>query len=166
MTVSANVLNDAYKHESDADVRERILLLRSVRIDGKEAAAVAEKQLHRTRGWAYKWLKRFDTDGLAGLQDQPRSGRPPEVPEEKMLEIRRQLSENPSGWRVKEVMNMIYEKTGIRYHEVHVYRIMHGWNFSPKVPQKRFVNAASREEKDSFKKGSRRFLPASRKGSR
>lgn len=53
MVVSADVMNDAYKHESDAYVRERIQLVRSVRIDGKEAAAVAEKELYRTRGWAH-----------------------------------------------------------------------------------------------------------------
>jgi hypothetical protein len=34
------------------------------------------------------------------------------------------LSENVAGWRAKEVMNIIYEreKTGVRYHEVHIYR--------------------------------------------
>ena len=45
----------AYGHEPDANVRERILLLRRVRIDNQEAASVAELELHRSRGWAYKW---------------------------------------------------------------------------------------------------------------
>jgi putative transposase len=50
-------------------------------------------------------------------------------------------------------MNIIYEKTGVRYHhEVHVYRLLHKWGFSPKVPKKKFVNAASKEEKDKFRK--------------
>jgi hypothetical protein len=50
-------------------------------------------------GLAYKWLKRHDIDGLNGLKDRPRNGRPPEVPEKKLLKIRRELSENPSGWK-------------------------------------------------------------------
>ena len=52
----------------------------------------------------------------------------------------------------KEVMNIIYEKTGVRYHEVLVYRLLHKWKFSPKVPRKRFVNAASNKEKKQFQK--------------
>ena len=102
--------------------------------------------------WAYKWLKRFDESGLDGLKDRPRSGRPPEISEEKFAEIKRELSENLAGCSAKEVMNIIYEKTGIRYHEVHIYRLLHKWKFSPKVPRKRFVNTASNEEMKRFKK--------------
>ncbi|MGB6595371.1 MAG: winged helix-turn-helix domain-containing protein [Candidatus Nitrosopolaris sp.] len=39
-----------------------------------------------------------------------------------------------------------------RYHEVHIYRLLHKWGFSPKVPRKRFVNTASNKEKKQFKK--------------
>jgi transposase len=54
-------------------------------------------------------------------------------------------------------MNIIYEKTGIKYHEVHVYRLLHKWRFGPKVPKKRFVNAASKQEKKQFKKRLKRY---------
>jgi transposase len=47
-------------------------------------------------------------------------------------------------------------KLGVRYHEVHVYRLLHKWGFRPKVPQWRFVNIASKEEKGEFKKRPRR----------
>ena len=146
-------LNRAYKMETDADVKERILLVRRVRIDGLEASKVAEKELHKSRWWAYKWLNRFDKLGLEGLKDQPRSGRPPFISEKEMLKIRQKLSENQSGWEAKQIMDIIYKKTGVRYHEVHVYRLLHKWGFSPKAPQKRFVNTASEEEKKDFKKG-------------
>jgi len=51
------------------------------RVDGKEAASVAELELHRSRGWAYKWLKRYDNnnENVQGLKNKPRSGRPPDV---------------------------------------------------------------------------------------
>ena len=90
---------------------------------------------------------------------------PPLVPEKKMLKIRQEISENPSGWEAKQVMDMIYKKTGIRYHEVHIYRLLHRWGFSPKVPQRRFVNTASREEKETFKKGYRKHSRKSQKDS-
>ena len=89
---------------------------------------------------------------MEGLKDLHRSGRPPEVSEEIFSEIRSELSENPSGWKTKEIMNIIYQRTGVRYHEVHVYRLLHKWGFKPKVPQKRFINIASKEEKEQFKK--------------
>ena len=152
MIHSGKELNYAYGHEPDANVRERILLLRRVRIDKQEASSVAELELHRSRGWAYKWLKRYNNDGMLGLKDKPRSGRPADVPVEKLLEVRKELSENPSGWKVKQIMNIIYERTGARYHEVHVYRLLHKWGFKPKVPQRRFINSASKEEKEAFKK--------------
>ncbi|MGA8913036.1 MAG: winged helix-turn-helix domain-containing protein [Nitrososphaeraceae archaeon] len=43
-------------------------------------------------------------------------------------------------------------KDFINHLRVHVYRLLHKWKFSPKVPRKRFVNAASNEEMKQFKK--------------
>ena len=151
--ISSEQINNAYKKETDSDVKERILLVRRVRFDGQGASKVAERELHKTRWWAYKWLSRFDKLGIEGLKDQSRSGRPPKIPEKKMLKIKQELSENKAGWQAKQVMDIIYKKTGVRYHEVHIYRLLHRWGFSPKVPQKRFVNTASKEEKEAFKKG-------------
>ena len=84
-------------------------------------------------GGAYKWLKRFDKSGLDGLKDLIRNGRPPEVSEDTFTEIKKELPENVAGWRAKEVMNIIYERTGVRYHEVHIYRLLHKINFEYKV---------------------------------
>jgi len=106
LVASAKLLDDARRTEKNADVRERILLVRCVRVDYKEAASIAENEFHRSRWWAYKWLKRFDKSGLEGLKDIHRSGRPPEVSEEIFSEIRSELSENPSGWKAKEIMNI------------------------------------------------------------
>jgi transposase len=150
--ISAVVLKTAYRNEKDADIRERILLITRVRTDKNEASTVAEKEFHRSRWWAYKWLKRFDNAGLEGLKNKHRSGRPPEVSEETSAMIKRELSENQSGWMAKEVMNLIHERTGVKYHEVHIYRLLHKWGFSPKVPRMRFVNAASKQEKNKFRK--------------
>lgn len=152
MVTSAKLLDDVYRTEKNVDVRERLLLVRRVLVDNEQAARVAEKEFYRSRWWAYKWLKRFAESGLEGLKNLPKAGRPPEVSEERFAEIKRELSENLAGWRAKEIMNIIYEKTGVRYHEVHIYRLLHKWKFSPKVPRKRFVNAASNEERKQFKK--------------
>src|SRR5215469_5059698 len=61
-------------------------------------------------------------------------------------------SENHSGWMAKEVMNLIYKRTGVKYHEVHIYRLLHKWDFSLKVPRMKFVNVASKQDKNKFRK--------------
>jgi putative transposase len=146
------VLNSAYKKEKVANIKERILLVRRVKIDKQEAASVAENELNRSRWWAYKWLHRFDKEGLDGLKDKERSGRPPDVPKDTMINIKQELEDSNSGWDFRQVMDLIYKKTGVRYHEVHIYRLLHKWGFKSKVPQKKFVNTASTKEKKRFKK--------------
>jgi len=72
------------------------------------------------------------------------------------------MYEDLCGWKIKQIMDIIYKKTGVRYHEVHIYRLLHKWGFSPKVLQKRFVNTSSKEEKEDFKKGCKKHsqIPA------
>ncbi|HZA08308.1 MAG TPA: helix-turn-helix domain-containing protein [Nitrososphaeraceae archaeon] len=62
----------------------------------KTSEWVSKEELHRSIAWAYKWLRRFDNEGLEGLENKPRSGRPPDVLYENLLsKIRRsELSEN------------------------------------------------------------------------
>lgn len=89
---------------------------------------------------------------MNGLKDKERSGRPPDVPKDVMIQIKNELVDSNTGWNFRQVMDLIYKKTGVRYHEVHIYRLLHKWGFKSKVPQKRFVNTASVKEKRKFKK--------------
>ena len=144
-------LDVAYNREKDADVKERILLIRRI-VEDKKHTEVVAKELHRSRAWAYKWYKRYNEDRLDGLKDKERSGRPPDVPKDVIVKIRKELTDSDTGWDFRQVMDLIYKKTGVRYHEVHIYRLLHKWGFKSKVPQKRFVNTASAKEKKRFKK--------------
>lgn len=52
MVTSARLLDDAYRTEKDddADVRERLVLVRRVLVDNEEeTASAAEKEFHRSR---------------------------------------------------------------------------------------------------------------------
>jgi transposase-like protein len=57
-------------------VRARIVLLASEGTSNKEIA----KRLYTTPQTVCKWRKRFYEEGLNGLEDRPRSGRPPLFP--------------------------------------------------------------------------------------
>ena len=145
-------LDKAYRQESNPDIRERIFLVRRIVEDKQQHIVNVAKELHRCRAWAYKWYKRYNDDGLQGLKDRTRSDRPPDVPKDAMLQIRQELADSKIGWDFRQVMDLIYNKTGVRYHELHIYRLLHKWGFKPKVLQKRFVNSASIKEKKRFKK--------------
>jgi len=61
-------LIQAYIHEKDVRVKERLFLIKQVLLDKKIASHVA-KSLGQVRSWAYKWIERFNELGINGLQD-------------------------------------------------------------------------------------------------
>jgi putative transposase len=144
-------LDKAYRNERDASVKERLLLIIRISIDKQHIELVAS-ELRKSRAWAYKWYKRYNEKGLEGLRDKPRSGRPTFVEEEDIIKIKQELASSNTGWSTKEVMNLIEKKTGVKYHEDHVRRLLYQWGFSLKVPEKRFVKRASDKEIKDFKK--------------
>jgi len=117
-------LDKTYRQESNPDVKERILLVRRI-VEDKQHIEDVAKELHRCRAWAYKWYKRYNNDGLDGLKDKSRMGRPPDVPKDVVVKIRKELTDSNTGWDFRQVMDLIYKKSGVRYHEVHIYRLLH-----------------------------------------
>ena len=120
--------------------------------------AQAARDLHRSRTWASDWLKRYSEEGLEGLKDRTKSGRPPKLSKETSYQIKQELKQSNQGWTTKQVEELIIKKSGIKYHSIHIYRILRKWGFKHKVPRKVHVNTASREEKNNFKKRQNRYL--------
>ena len=73
--------------EKNVKVKERMLLVLNVVYYGKIASQVA-RTLHKSKGWASQWLKRYRDEGIEGLKDRPKIGRRPELPPEVEYEIR------------------------------------------------------------------------------
>lgn len=132
------------------------MLVLRVKHDGILPAYAAD-ELHRSRPWALYWLDRLSKEGMDGLKDRPKAGRPPKIPEELAIRIRKELLESKQGWTTKQVREIISRKSGIRYHYIHICRILHKWGFRQKVPRKVHVNTASVKEKGNFKKEQRRY---------
>jgi transposase len=149
--LKARVLDKAYKNEHDGSVKERILLVIRVSADKQHIESAAHER-HRSRAWAYKWYKRYNDEGIEGLRDRHRSGKPSVVSTDTKEKIKQELSDSNIGWDFRQVMDLIQKRTGVKYHEVHIRRLLHRWGFSPKVPQKRFVRTATKEEEKDFKK--------------
>ena len=156
MAFNRSKLVNLYKRESDPNVKERLLLVLKVEGDGMIPARVA-KDLHRSRTWASDWLARYDNESVDGLRDRPKSGRPAQLSPQVVFKIRKRLAESIQGWSTKQVNDIILQEGGIKYHCVHIYRLLHKWGFKQKVPRKVHVNTASKEEKDTFKKELRKY---------
>ncbi len=146
-----------YKRESDAGVKQRMLLVLNVVYDKRISAQMA-RDLHRSRAWASDWLKRYRKEGgIEGLKNRPKSGRPPDIPEEIVYKIKTQLSSSKQGWTTKQVNDIIIRESGVQYHQIYIYTLFRRWGFEQKVPRKVHVNTASNEEKEDFKKEQERY---------
>ena len=158
MTLTRESFEKLYRYERDVKTKERMLLVLNVIYLDKISAQVA-RDLHRSKSWASDWLKRYDKEGIEGLKTRTKSGRPSKLSEEVVYQIKKELKEsNNQGWTTKQVEELIVKKSGIKYHYIHIYRILRKWGFKQKVPRKVHVNTASKEEKEAFKKRSTRYL--------
>jgi transposase len=75
----------AHSRTASARAVERAQVVQAA-LDGMPVEAIAV-QLQLARNTVYLWLHRFEARGLAGLEDQPRGGRPPTYSREQVGEI-------------------------------------------------------------------------------
>ncbi|MDN5868105.1 MAG: helix-turn-helix domain-containing protein [Candidatus Nitrosocosmicus sp.] len=137
--------------EKDAKTKERMLLVLNVVYCGKIVSQVA-RTLHKSKGWASQWLKRYREKGLDGLKDRPEDGRHYQISKQVEYRIRKTLKESNTSWTTKQVEELIiHESGGIKYNHNYIYCIVRKWGFKQKVPMKAHVNTASKEKED-FKK--------------
>ena len=145
-----------YRIEQNVKAKERMLLVLNVVYQGKISAAQVAGDLHRSRAWASDWLKRYSKEGIEGLKDRTKSGRPPKLSKETSYQIKQELKQSNQGWTTKQVEELIIKKSsGIKYHSIHIYRILRKWGFKQKVPRKVHVNTASQEKKKTISKKDR-----------
>jgi putative transposase len=112
-----------YRIEQDAKTKERILLVLNVVYQGKISAAQVARDLHRSKAWACEWLKRYSKEGIEGLKDRTKSGRPPKLSKETSYQIKQELKQSNQGWTTKQVEELIIKKSGIKYHSIHIYPV-------------------------------------------
>ena len=87
LTAAERVALDKLAHARTAPARRveraRIIWYAS---QGQSAPAIAE-QLRLDADTARGWIRRFNAEGLAGLEDRPRAGRPPTYSPEQVAEV-------------------------------------------------------------------------------
>ena len=106
---SKNELIRLYKKKTNLKVKERLLLVIKVRHDSIIPAYAAD-ELHRSRPWGLYWLKRYGEEGIEGLKNRTKSGRPPDISSEVIYEIKNELVSRKEGWTTKQVEDLIVRK--------------------------------------------------------
>ena len=122
-----------------------------------EAAAAGGMDRQTLRDWVH----RYNADGIAGLTDQPRSGRPPALTPEQMQGLKDLVLAGPDPerdgvvrWRCVDLRGEIAERFTVQVHERTVGKLLHKLGMMRLQPRPYHPNkdAAAQE---AFKKTSR-----------
>lgn len=112
---------------------------------GKAPAEVA-KAVGAPRQTVYRWLGILREGGIDALRVMSRGGRPPLMVAEQVEELREALLAGPMAngygtdlWTLKRVRLLIAKRFGIKYSDVHVWRILGAMGFSSQKPEKRAI---------------------------
>ena len=121
-TESITLIEQAIKNHDDLRVRERATIIRMLHL-GKKPNEIGEL-LSIQPSKVYYWHKRWREEGLDGLVDKPRSGRPKSADEPYRQLLAKTMEEDPQElgyaftvWDAKRLMAHLEEKTGVQVTE-------------------------------------------------
>jgi transposase len=157
--VSSEELRRLARREANGRVACRLIALANA-LDGMSRDRAA-KQAGMDRQTLRDWVIRFNAEGVEGLGDRPRSGRPPFLGEGQMAAVKALVLRGPnperdgvSSWTAKDLCRMVENRFGVRYSENGMLDLLHGLGLSwqktrPVHPQ------ANPKAQQAFKKTSR-----------
>lgn len=104
-----------------------------------QSAVAREVGVHRQS--VSRWARELEESGMRGLRKAERSGRPAKLTPAQLRELERALKRGPEAfgfatglWTASRVRELIEYRTGVRYHEDHVWRILRKLNWSCQRP--------------------------------
>jgi transposase len=156
--------------ERDGRVSARLLALANA-LEGiaREAAARLAGMTGQTLG---DWVHRYNEEGVEGLRDRPRSGRPPRLDEGRQATLKAWILKGPklerdgcAAWRLRDLCALVERRFGVAYSETGMLRLLKGLDLSSQKARPAHPGADPRAR---FKKPARRHTggrrPAPRGG--
>ena len=156
----------------DASCRQRLRVIRWS-LAGLTAEQVAQRS-GLCRRQVQNWLRRFNAEGLRGLEDRPGRGRPCPLSVEQQQQFHARLAAGPTAddgvctLRGEDIQRILREEFGVLRKLSAVYHLLHALGYSSLVPRPRHVQAdVVRQEhfkKTSYHSGSTRSAVRIRDG--
>ena|SRR5487761_12581 len=88
-----------------------------------------------------RWARELEQSGVRGLRQARRTGRPPKLSPAQLRDLERALKRGPEAlgfetglWTASRVRDLVEYRTGVRYHEAHVWRILRKLNWTCQRP--------------------------------
>ena len=158
--ISAQALRRLARRESNGRVACRLMALANVLAGMRREAAA--RQAGKDRQTLRDWVIRFNAEGVEGLRDRPKSGRPPWLEEGQLAAFKALVLRGPeperdgvSSWRAQDLCRLVEQRFGVVYSENGMLRLLHDLDLSwqktrPIHPE------ADRRAQARFKKNFRR----------
>jgi transposase len=130
------------KGELDEAVKRRVRAGRLLQ-QGKSPPEVA-RLVGAPRQTVYRWLEVLETGGMDALRDMSKGGRPARLGAAELSRLYVALLEGAPAhgfttplWTLKRVRLLIEREFGVRYSEVHVWRLLGQLGLSNQKPDRR-----------------------------
>ena len=123
------------RRERDGCVSARLLALANA-LEGlpREEAARLAGMTGQTLG---DWIHRYNAEGVEGLRDRPRPGRPCALDDGQQATLKALVLRGPSlgrdgcvAWRARDLRELAERRFGVRYSESGVRRLLRGLDLS------------------------------------
>lgn len=146
-------LEQAIKNDPDLRVRSRAQIIRLLHLGYKR-----EKVAHLlsiSTGKVHYWHKRWQSEGISGLADLPRDGRPQVTTEAYNQQLEEALERDPQElgyafrvWTKAKLLAYMEEKTGIRVHESTLSRRLTALGYAYLRPKHDLTSLQDKEAKE------------------
>jgi len=122
--------------------RRRMAAARLLRQGLSQSQVARELGVHRQS--VSRWARELEQSGVRGLRKAERTGRPAKLTPAQLRDLERALERGPEAfgfasglWTAGRVRDLIEYRTGVRYHEDHVWRILRKLNWTCQRPSGR-----------------------------
>jgi transposase len=131
----ATELRRLARRERDGRISARLLALANA-LDGlpREEAARLAGMTGQTLG---DWVHRYNEEGVEGLRDRPRPGRPCALDEGQQAALKAIILKGPKlerdgcvAWRARDLCALVERRFGVRYGESGMVRLLKGLDLS------------------------------------
>jgi transposase len=148
----------ATKTKSDEAAKRRVRAARLLQAGRKPAEVAA--LVGAPRQTVYRWKDVLEAKGIDGLRDMSKGGRPALLGAEELVRLQLALMEGPTAhgfgtplWTLKRVRVFIERQFGVRYSDVHVWRLLGQMGFSSQKPERRALERDEVTIEDWKKRG-------------